>query len=75
MEVAFVDHDLSEGAAVWIGGMGERIKYALEIRRGAVLAELEFAFEAGDGNLERDDAAHHFFAVVVGEISGPGLFE
>lgn len=68
-------HHLRQGAAVRVCGTREGVEYALNVSRRAVLAELEFGFDAGDGNLEGDDVLNHLVAVVVREVAGPGALE
>src|SRR5215211_2576347 len=45
----------------------------LLVHDGAVLTELEFAFQAVDGNLEGDDGLHHIGEELLGQVHGPRI--
>jgi hypothetical protein len=75
MDVAFSEHHSSEGVSVCVSGTGKHLEYPLIVCRWSVLAQLELAFDAGDRNLEGNDAAHLLVAVIVGKVSGPRLLE
>ena len=61
-------HPCGEGLLVWSsGGVGGVNVTAVDFR--AILAELEFAFDASDGDAEAYDAGKHGAAKALGQTA------
>ena len=69
-----IEHEIGEGAALWIGGVREGGVDSGDVGFGAVLAEFEFAFDTGDGDLEADDGGEEMLVVSGGDVGFPGVW-